>query len=98
MRKIWPFVGIALAVAAGIAVAPFFWWLALLGGLALVAWRYWRWWPVAGVLLVYGWPVWLASRHQYTDALFAALLVTVVLFWRAISARARPAWLKVFPE
>lgn len=35
MRKLWPYIGIALAVAVGIALAPFLWWI--LGLAALFA-------------------------------------------------------------
>lgn len=102
VRNLWPYLGIALAVALGIALAPFVWWAVLLVVIAVIGWWARRWLRVGGllgvVLLPYAWPVWLWRRGQLEDALFAAVVVSVIVGWTWIR---RPLiWVrdKVFPD
>lgn len=55
MTRLWPFIGIALAVSLGVALAPYFWWVVALAaiagavtlalGVGWIAWQYVvMWW------------------------------------------------------
>jgi hypothetical protein len=106
MRKLWPFVGIALAVAGGIALAPYFWWIAILCAVVGVGFLTRREWPrvwsvlwmLGALAIVAAWPGWLLWRGQTADAVFAVLLVLLIASWRSIVAWARPVWRTMFPD
>lgn len=80
-----PYLGIAVAVAAGVALAPHVLWLALavvvLVPIALLYRRVGAW-ALAGfvvIALFLWWAAWLASRGQWADATLVSVLLVILL-------------------
>lgn len=106
MRKLWPYLGIALAVAVGIALAPYIWWVAGLGivlaGVYSVIRVGWQFRGVLGavasiaaLVALFAWPVWLWRLGDVPNALAALVIVLVLLCWPLIRDLLRAGWVRV---
>lgn len=93
-----PYLGIAAAVAAGVALAPHVLWLALaivvLVPIALLYRRVGAW-ALAGfvvVALFLWWAAWLASRGQWIDATFVSALLVMLIAREPIGRAMHRIW------
>lgn len=83
-----PYLGIALAVALGIATAPYVWWVlsaAVLGSVIFLAARKRLLIPALLVALFGTWATWLARQGQTADSVFVILLLGLLFTWPWIS-------------
>lgn len=94
VRKLYPFIGLAIAVAVGVALAPYAWWLLALGALTygVVALSprargILLWLAVASIFLA--WAAWLQWRGQTADAVFVLGLLALAIGWQWLRRQAR---------
>ena len=89
MKKYWPFIGIAFAVALGVALAPYLWWILAAALVAGSAWfgRAWLWtaFGVICLALLAYWPIWLWRRGDTADALFVVGGLIVWALWNPVA-------------
>jgi hypothetical protein len=81
---------VGLAVAGGIALAPYWWWLVGLAALGTLVHYVWRrpellLGPYAAALVA--WPIWLWQRGSPGEALFVVALYVVLIVWQLIAQR-----------